>query len=110
MNRILSALLVSGGLAAAATPLDAKAHDPDVVAGIIAGVAVGALLTEAAGDHGHHHVHAYPQPVYVAPQPVVYHVAPAPHVRYVHVVEPPHGHYKPKHHHHRHGHRGKRHW
>jgi len=108
VNRILSALLVSGGLAAGATPVDAHAHDPDLLAGLIAGAAVGVLLTEAADDHAHHHVYAYQQPVYVAPPSVAYYAVPGPRVRHYEVVETPRGYYKPKHH--KHWKHGKRRW
>jgi hypothetical protein len=100
VNRTLSALLVSGGLATAAAPVGVQAHDPDLLAGFIAGAAVGVLLTEAGDHHSHHHVHAYQQPVYVVPPPVAYYAAPAPRVRYYPVVETPRGYHKPKHHKH----------
>jgi hypothetical protein len=109
VNKTLSALLVSGGLATAVAPVGAHAHDPDALAGFIAGAAVGALLTGAADAHVHHHVYAHPGPVYVAPRPLAYYAVPAPRVRYVQVIEAPRAYYKPKHHH-RHWKRDKRQW
>ena len=69
MTRTLTAIAVAAtlGLAAVAAPQQAEARDGAVAAGVIGGLAAGAIIGAAAANNGY-----YGGPAYYGPGPVYY--------------------------------------
>jgi len=81
MTKTLTALAVTATLAiaAVAAPQPAQARDGAIAAGIIGGLAVGAIIGSAVAgprDHGYYR-HDRPEPHYYRPAPAYYRSAPA---------------------------------
>ena len=67
MRKLLVGLLITGTLCLVSTPRVAVARDRDVAAGVVGGLAAGALIGAAAASSPRYY---QPAPVYVAPAPV----------------------------------------
>jgi hypothetical protein len=84
MTKTLTVLAAAAtlALAAVAAPQPAQARDGQIAAGIIGGLAVGAILGAAVAgsqDYGHdrQYRHDRPEPHYYRPAPAYYRAAPA---------------------------------